>query len=175
MFPHEPERGVYNNAVVRRGLGRTARADALARTGCVCRRGRRSLCGVGPRSGPCSTMRPGPARVYAGYDNPRAGAVAQDIRLPQPELAVKPLDWSDYVRVFESPPGLLTEGDHATLQLTVAWLDGEPASSALTHDHAGDCGVYNVGTLPRVCLDADSPPRSPLTFCTPPAHAAASW
>jgi GNAT superfamily N-acetyltransferase len=72
-----------------------------------------------------------------------------DIRLAQPELELRPLEWSDYLRAFELPAGLLADGDHDTFQLIVAWHDGEPVASALAFDLAGDCGVYNVGTLPH--------------------------
>jgi len=49
--------------------------------------------------------------------------------------------------VFDLPSGLLANGNRSTLRLTVAWIDDEPVSSALTFDFAGDCGTYNVGTL----------------------------
>ena len=62
-------------------------------------------------------------------------------------MDLRPLDWSDYLRVFDLPSGLLANGNRNTLRLTAAWIDDEPVSSALTFDFAGDCGIYNVGTL----------------------------
>jgi len=75
------------------------------------------------------------------------GMSLDDIHLPHPELDLRPLDWSDYLRAFDLPSGLLANGNRNVLQVTVAWIDGEPVSSALTFDFAGDCGLYNVGTL----------------------------
>ena len=75
------------------------------------------------------------------------GMPLDDIRLPQSEIELRPLEWSDYLRVFDLPPGLLAEGPRDTLQLTVAWLDGDPVASGLAFDFAGDCGICNVGTL----------------------------
>jgi GNAT superfamily N-acetyltransferase len=75
------------------------------------------------------------------------GMPLNDIRLVRPELDLRPLDWSDYLRIFELPQGLLANGSRDDLHVTVAFLHDEPVTSALTFDFGGDCGIYNVGTL----------------------------
>jgi GNAT superfamily N-acetyltransferase len=72
-----------------------------------------------------------------------------DIRLPQTALELRPLPWSEYLRVFELPAGLLAGGVGGDMQLTVAWLESEPVASALSFELAGDCGIYNVATVPH--------------------------
>jgi len=47
------------------------------------------------------------------------------------------------------PADLLADGDRHDLDVAVAWSDGEPVASALTFDLAGDCGIYNVCTVPH--------------------------
>jgi GNAT superfamily N-acetyltransferase len=148
VFPREPERSVYNNAVLDRNLGPCARASALAamQSGYAAAQVERFAAWVHERDSATS------------YDLERLGYTLDtttrvmgmpldDIRLPRPALDIGPLEWSDYLRIFELPPGLLVNGDRSALRLSVVWLDGEPVASALTFDLAGDCGIYNVGTL----------------------------
>lgn len=151
MFPDGPERGVYNNAVLERSLTASERARALeamqaayAVAGVQCFAAwvheadsamQRDLAGLG----------------YTLDEATRAMAISlDDIRLPKPELDLRPLEWSDYLRIFDLPPGLLAIGNREDLHVVVAFLDDEPVTSALSFDWAGDCGIYNVGTLPHV-------------------------
>src|SRR5207248_10304629 len=57
IFPCEPERGIYNNAVLARDLDPRPR--------------------VGPRVGRVNGMRPGATRLHPRYDDPRDGHVAR--------------------------------------------------------------------------------------------------
>jgi len=151
MFPGEPERGVYNNTVLDLNLGQHDRADALEST-----RAAYDTAGIdrfavwvheSDRAMQCDLERLG----YRLDTTTRAmGMPLESIHLPEPEMELRPLEWSDYLRVFDLPAGLLANGDHDSLHLTVAWLDGEPVASALAFDQAGDRGIYNVGTLPHV-------------------------
>src|SRR5437763_5907469 len=119
--------------------------------GRLCRRARRSFRGVGAHEADLAMCCEAERLGYTLDTTTRAmGMPLVDIRLPKPQLELRPLEWSEYLRVFDLPPGLLANGDHDTPQVTVAWLDGEPVASALTFDLAGDCGIYNVATLPRV-------------------------
>ncbi len=197
LFPREPERGVYNNAVLRRGLDPQARADALERMESVY-----ATAGIGrfaawvheaDSAAQCDLDQ----RGYTLDTTTRAmGMSLEDIRRPEPESALdlRPLQWSDYLRLFDLPEGLLGNGNRegllrfadygalpdrghrgstphpvgvglgrfeqsartqqpisqASLNVVVAFVDGDPVTSALTFDCAGDCGIYNVGTLPHV-------------------------
>jgi hypothetical protein len=65
----------------------------------------------------------------------------------RPELELGAVGWDDYVRIFELPESLLADGDHSRFHLLVAQLDGTPVTTAMSCDHDGDCGIYDVGTL----------------------------
>ncbi|HZG91199.1 MAG TPA: GNAT family N-acetyltransferase, partial [Pseudonocardia sp.] len=61
---------------------------------------------------------------------------------------IAPAPWPDYLRLAELPAGLLAGTDPDAFPVLVARLDGVPAAVALAFDRDGDCGVYNVSTLP---------------------------
>ena len=89
-------------------------------------------------------------RGYALAESTRAMGVAlDDIRQPRPDVELGRPSWDEYLRTFGLPPGLLSGADHAAFHLLVARLDGEDVATALAFDLAGDCGIYNVGTLER--------------------------
>jgi len=148
IFPEEPERGVYNNALLDRDLNALERARALEAMEAAY-----AVAGVdrfaawvheADSAWQCDLERLG----YTLDARTRAmGMAVDDLRLPKPELDVGPLQWSDYLRIFDLPPGLLARGNREGLQVVVALIHDEPVSSALTFDLAGDCGIYNVGTL----------------------------
>jgi ribosomal protein S18 acetylase RimI-like enzyme len=88
------------------------------------------------------------ARGYTFDSTTRAMAMAlEDVRVPRPELDWAPLAWPDYLHMFELPRGLLGGSGHETLRLIAARVDGVSVAAAMTFDHDGDCGIYNVGTL----------------------------
>jgi ribosomal protein S18 acetylase RimI-like enzyme len=148
VFPHEPERGVYNNALLERDLAADDRTDALdameatyAAAGIT-----RFAAWVHERE----TAMQGDLqrRGYVLDASTRAMGMALDqLRLPRPELELGTLDWPTYLRLFGLPPGLLRGADHAAFHLVVARLDGEPVATAMAFDHEGDGGIYNVTTL----------------------------
>jgi hypothetical protein len=88
-------------------------------------------------------------------------------------MDVRPLEWSDYLRIFNLPPGLLANGNREDLHVTVAFVDDEPVSSALTFDFKGDRGIYTLAHL-STRVDAVWRRLSPRTFCTRRAAAAAA-
>jgi GNAT superfamily N-acetyltransferase len=148
IFPCEPERGIYNNAILDRNLGLRARTDALAamQAGYAAAGVDRFAAWVHEAD---SATRFDLERLGYTLDTTTRvmGMELDDIRVPRPELVIIPLEWSDYLRVFDLPAGLLADGNHDSWQVTVVWLHGEPVASALTLGLAGDCGIYNVGTV----------------------------
>jgi GNAT superfamily N-acetyltransferase len=148
IFPCEPERGFYNNAVLQRDLGPRQRVGALAAM-------QADYAAAGIDRFATWVHESDPAMrcdlEQLGYTldtvTRAMGMAIDDIRLPRPELELRPLEWSNYLRVFDLPAGLLAESNHDRWQVTVVWLEGQPVASALTFDLAGDCGIYNVGTL----------------------------
>jgi GNAT superfamily N-acetyltransferase len=151
VFPADPERGVYNNAVLDPSLNAVERAHAVEDMEAAYAVARIDGFAAWAHQADSAMRSDLERRGYTLDSTTRAmGMPLDDIRPSQPELDLRPLEWSDYLRVFDLPAGLLAEGDRDTLQLTVAWLDGQPVTSALTFDLAGDCGIYNIGTLSHV-------------------------
>ncbi|MFL5895495.1 MAG: GNAT family N-acetyltransferase [Thermoleophilaceae bacterium] len=151
VFPSGPERGVYNNAVLAREVTRAGDAiDAIAAL--------YSEAGVeryavwaheSDRVGPAELER----RGYCVDTWTRAMAMSLDsVRVLHSEIDVATAGWRDYLRMLTRlgvPDGLLAGVDARGFDVRVASIDGEEVATALAYDHDGDCGIYNVGTLPH--------------------------
>jgi GNAT superfamily N-acetyltransferase len=148
IFPHAPEREIYNNAVLGRNLDARARANAIETMQAAYGTAGVSRFAAWVHEAD-SALRYDLERLgYTLDTTTRAmGMPLDDIHPAQPELDLRPLDWSDYLRVFDLPPGMLARGNREGLHVVAAFVDHEPVSSAVTFDFAGDCGIYNVGTL----------------------------
>jgi hypothetical protein len=150
VFPNQPERAVYNNALLQRDLTATERADALnAMEAAYAAAGVTRFAAWVHESD--QAMRGDlQRRGYTLEESTRAMGMALDnIRLPRPQIDLGPPDWFEYLRIIGVPPGFLSGGDHAAFHLLVARLDGENVATAMAFDHGGDCGIYNVTTLER--------------------------
>ena len=147
VFPNEPERAVYNNAVLERDLGPLERADAVDAMEAAY-----EAAGVGHFAAWVHESDV-PMRINLerrGYSIEEStlamGMPLDHICLPRPVVELAPPDWSDYLRVF-LPPGLLSGADPAAFHVLIACLDGERVAAGLALDFDGDCGIYNVETL----------------------------
>ena len=58
----------------------------------------------------------------------------------------------ELLRILELPPGFLGTADRAAFRVLIGRLDGVPVAAAMTCDHGGDCGIYNVGTVATAAL-----------------------
>jgi GNAT superfamily N-acetyltransferase len=148
VFANEPERSVYNNAVLERELAAIERADALdAMEAAYAAAGVARFAAWVHESD--RAMRVDlERRGYTPDTSTRAmGMRLDDIRVPRPEIDLGSTDWDDYLRIFGLPPGLLSGADHSVFHLLVARDGGENVATALAFDREGDCGIYNVGTL----------------------------
>ncbi len=148
VFPNAPERGVYNNALLDRGLGAGERAGAIsameasyAAAGVT-----RFAAWVHERD---HAMRSDlERRGYTIDETTRAmGMTLDDIPLPPPQVELGPADWSEHLRLCGLPSGFLAGIDPAAFQVLVARLGTENVATAIALHHSGDCGIYNVGTL----------------------------
>ena len=150
VFPAEPERSVYNNALLERDLADGERAHALekmeaAYTGAGVARFAAWAHETDVRL--CADLE---ARGYRLDTTTRAMGMSLDrLNVSTPEIELGSLDWDEYLRVFELPAGLLSRADHTEFRVLVARLDGEDAATAMAYDLDGDSGIYNVGTLER--------------------------
>jgi GNAT superfamily N-acetyltransferase len=148
VFPNEPERSVFNNALFERDLTsaeRTRAADAMERA--------YAQAGVGrfaawAHETDAALRAEFERRGYTPTESTRAmGMTLDEIRLPRPEVGIARADWSEHVRVGELPSDLLAGADLGAFHVLVAELEGEHVATALAFELDGDCGVYNVGTL----------------------------
>lgn len=143
VFPAEPERSVYNNALLTEAGAIEAMEAAYAAAGVG-----RFAAWVHERD----TALAGELerRGYALDTATRAmGLSLDELSVPMPELDLAPADWREYLRVFGLPAGLLHRAALGRFHLRVARLDGESATASLAFDFDGDCGIYNVGTIER--------------------------
>jgi GNAT superfamily N-acetyltransferase len=148
IFPRGPERGVYNNALLARGLAPAARTAAIEVMAAAY-----AAAGIDRYAAwiheSDTPLREGLERRGYRFDSAtRAmGMDLAEIARPRPELELGSLDWDGYLRRFGLPPELIANADHAALNLASVLRDGEVAAVALAFDHHGDCGIYNVETL----------------------------
>jgi GNAT superfamily N-acetyltransferase len=148
VFPNEPERAVYNNALLGRGLAAGERAGAIdameetyAAAGIA-----RFAAWVHERD---QAMRGElEQRGFRLDEWTRAmGMALEDLRVPRPKIELGPPDWLEYLRILGVPPGFLGGADRAAFHVLVARLDGGNVATAMALDLNGDCGIYNVTTL----------------------------
>jgi GNAT superfamily N-acetyltransferase len=150
VFTDEPERGVYNNALLVRDLSPSERADAIEameasyRTAGV----RRYAAWVHESDG---AMRADLKRRGYRLDTSTLamGVSLDDVPMSRPSLDLGEAEWAEYLRLFGMPYGLLERADRTPFRLLFACLDGEIVTTAMAFDRNGDCGIYNVETLER--------------------------
>jgi ribosomal protein S18 acetylase RimI-like enzyme len=148
VFPHEPERGVYNNALLERQLDAARRARAIdAMEAAYAAAGVARFAAWVHDSDEAMRLEL-EARGYPLDTSTRAMAVAlDDVQMPAPQIDAVPLSWSEHLDLFDLPPDLLANGAHDAFRLLAARVDGRNVAVAMAFDHNGDCGIYNVGTL----------------------------
>jgi ribosomal protein S18 acetylase RimI-like enzyme len=151
VFPDEPERGVYNNALLDRHLGATERASAVDAMEAAY-----SAAGIERYAAWVHESDEGmrselTARGFTVAESTRAMGMSLDaIAGPRPEARIGWSGWSEYLeylRVLGLPAGLL-RGVHPTaFHVLAARVGGEDLGTGIAFDHDGDCGVFNVSTL----------------------------
>jgi GNAT superfamily N-acetyltransferase len=150
VFPNEPERAVYNNALLDRDLGASERAGVLDAMEAV-------YAGAGvARFAAWVHESDEPMRAeleQRGYTldtTTRAmGMALDDIAVPRPEIPLRPARWLEYLTMEHLPLDFLATADHAAFHLLAARIDGEMVAAALAYDFGDDCGIYNVGTVEK--------------------------
>jgi GNAT superfamily N-acetyltransferase len=151
VFPNDPEREVYNNALLDRDLGRTERTVAIDAMAAAY-----SSAGVDRYAAwvheSDEAMRAElSSRGYTLDDSTRAmGMSLDDISLALTEVELGPLDWAEYreyLRIVGVPAGLLSGADPSAFHTLAARVADETVATAIAFDHDGDCGVFNMSTL----------------------------
>ncbi|HEV7654589.1 MAG TPA: GNAT family N-acetyltransferase [Mycobacteriales bacterium] len=144
VFPSGPEREFYNNALLSPGAPAAA-VDAMEAV--YAEAGVTAFAAWTHESDPVVRAEL-ERRGYVLDTTTRAMGLALDeIRVPRPELPFGPASWADYLAYEGLDPDFLRDGDHAALHVLAAREQGAILSAALAYDAAGDCGIYNVGTV----------------------------
>jgi ribosomal protein S18 acetylase RimI-like enzyme len=150
VFPNGPERTVYNNTLLDRGLGAGPRADAVDAMEAAYAVAGVSRFAAWVHESDAAMRSHLERRGYVIAEKNRAmGMNLKDIRLPRTQIRIGPADWSDYLRFEGLPPAFLRGADHAAFHVRAVRLDGEIVAAALAYDRDRDCGIFNVGTAER--------------------------
>jgi ribosomal protein S18 acetylase RimI-like enzyme len=153
VFPSPPERVVYNNALLSRGLDQ-ARVDSAIRAleQLYASAGVDGYAVWAHESEPASIACL-EAHGYHVDTATRAMAMSLDaIQIPQPHPRLTSTDWPHYVQVLGelgAPEGVLSNMDPTDFHAAVGCVDGQRVAAAIAYDYGGDSGIYNVGTMPH--------------------------
>jgi ribosomal protein S18 acetylase RimI-like enzyme len=148
VFPGDPERAVYNNALLDRDRGPTGRAGAVAAMEAAYRSAGVDRYAAWVHESDEGMRAELSSRGYTLDQSTRAMGMSLDgISLPLPAVELAPPDWAEYLRILGAPAGLLGGADPRAFHILVARLAGENVATAMAFDHDGDCGVFNVSTL----------------------------
>jgi GNAT superfamily N-acetyltransferase len=151
VFPSEPERSVYNNALLGRDLGPSERAAAVDAMEAAYRSAGVDRYAAWVHESDQGMRAELSARGYTVAEITRAmGMSLAGISVPRPAVALEPADWAEYLRYLERvgvPAGLLGGTDPVAFHVLVARVAGASVATALAFDHDGDCGVFNVSAL----------------------------
>lgn len=141
VFPDEPERSIYNNAVLEHEAGIEPIETVYAEAGV-------EHYAVWIHASDASLRAELAGRGYVLNETTRAmGMGLDDVELPVPLLELGAPAWPDYMRLIGVAENLLAGVDRSAFHLRVARADGADAATALAYDHDGDCGIYNVMTV----------------------------
>ena len=148
VFPNEPERGVYNNAVLERDLTAAERTDAIADMEAAYEEAGVTRFAAWVHESDGAMRSDLERRGYALDEITRAmGMTLDDIRVPRPDLDLAQADWSEHLRIAEVPLDLLHGIDASVFHILVARRGGKNVATGIAFDCSTDCGIYNVGTL----------------------------
>jgi hypothetical protein len=144
VFPSEPERSVYNNALLDRPDAVAAMEVAYAEAGVT-----RFAAWVHESDEATRSALEG--RDYRLDQTTRAmGMSLEDVRLPRPQLELGSVEWDEYLRIFGLPPSLLGRADRTAFRVLVAHLDGEKVATAMAFDHGRRRGLGTALTALHV-------------------------
>jgi ribosomal protein S18 acetylase RimI-like enzyme len=150
LFPEGPERAFYNNAVLARDLdGAAARDVAAAAVEAYADAGVDRFAIWAHESEKEAIAALVDLGLHVDTETLAMSMSLEDLAVPAPEVDLAPPDWSEYLRIIEVPEGVLAGVDPSHFEVIIGRINGESASAAMSYDEDGDCGVYNLGTLPR--------------------------
>jgi ribosomal protein S18 acetylase RimI-like enzyme len=154
VFPEGPERHVYNNTLLKGELGAGERADALDAMESAYATAGVTHFAAWVHETDEAMRRDLERRRYTVKESTRAmGMLVDNRNTPQSTSELVPAGWPEYLEFLEAnegvPTGLLAGTDPTAFYVLVARPAGENVAAAISLDFDGDCGIYNVGTLPH--------------------------
>ena len=148
VFPYGPERGVYNNALLDRGLPARKRTNALDAMEAAYASGGVGRFAAWVHESDRAMRRDLESRGYTLDTSTRAMGLSLDgILPPRPQIDLAPPDWNEHLRIVGVPGDFLAGTAPTAYHVLLAQLEGETVATAMAFDLDGDCGIYNVGTL----------------------------
>lgn len=150
VFPAGPERDVYNNALLVRGRDATEAIDAIEDA-----YARDAITGYAVwahESEPASIAELQRRGYHVDMWTRAMAMPLESLSAAEPEIELAAGDWRDYLEILTAlgaPSGILAGVDGSAFEVLVAKLRGVAVAAALAYDHGGDCGIYNVGTMPH--------------------------
>jgi ribosomal protein S18 acetylase RimI-like enzyme len=152
VFPDAPERAVYNNAVIEHDLEPSERATAIAAMEDAYAAAGVDEFAAWVHETDLAMLDELERRSYRCAETTRAmGMSLHNFAFAVPEIDVGRPTWPEYQEFLELvgvPAGLLPHVDASALEVAMARLHGGNVATALSFDHNGDCGIFNVSTLP---------------------------
>ena len=151
VFPAEPERSVYNNALLARHLTAAARSRAVDAMEAVYGSAGVDAFAAWVHESDEAMGEELTARGYEVVESTRAMGLALEDPPPvgAPTIELGAPDWTEYLRILEVPSDLLAGADPAAFHVLIAADEGENVAAGMAYDHDGDCGVFNVVTVER--------------------------
>ena len=151
VFPSDPERGVYNNALLDRDLGPTARAAAVEAMAAAYRSAGVERYAAWVHESDEGMRAALTGRGYTLDESTRAmGMALDDLCVGRPDVDLGLLDWPEYLAYLDTvgvPGGLLSAADPSAFHTLGARRAGGNVATAIAFDHDGDCGIYNMSTV----------------------------
>ena len=148
VFPSEPERAFYNNALLERGLASLERAEAIDAMETAYASAAVARFAAWVHETDVKMRHDLEARGYVLDGGTRAmGMELRDIGQPRPAVELAAPSWSEYLRIIGVPRDFLRGVERDAFHVLIARVNGENVATAMALDHGGDCGIYNVSTV----------------------------
>ena len=148
VFPHEPERSVYNNSFLERALSARDRTDALDAMEAAYATAAVDRFAAWVHEDDRALRHELERRGYSIDTTTRAmGMVLGETRLARSPIEPRTAGLARTPPHRAGSGGASRSRDPTAYRVAVARLDGESVSTALAYALDGDCGIYNVGTL----------------------------
>lgn len=154
VFPAGPERDVYNNAVLMRGLNPGENAAAVIAMEAAYAAAGVERFAAWADGGDAAMHAELTGRGYVMAEMTQVMAMSLegfDASQADPAgVELGPAPWAvylEYLHGFGLPEDLLAGVDTGAYRVVAARVRGETIATGLAFEHDGDCGVFNVSTL----------------------------